>query len=74
MIEILEKPAAGPVIRLHDADNVVIARSIVEIGTRLGDGLTCRSRFCGGGGGTSLMSAPAGIFKRLSHACSGAHA
>ena len=44
MIEILEKPAAGPVIRLHDADNVVIARSNVEIGTRLGDGLTCRSQ------------------------------
>ena len=44
MIEILEKPAAGPVIRLHDADNVVIARANVEIGTKLGDGLTCRSQ------------------------------
>ena len=38
MIEILEKPAAGPVIRLHEADNVVIARSNVEIGTKLGEG------------------------------------
>jgi len=44
MIEVLEKPAAGPVIRLHEADNVVIARSNVEIGTKLGDGLTCRSQ------------------------------
>ena len=44
MIEVLEKPAAGPVIRLHEADNVVIARSSVEIGTKLGDGLTCRSQ------------------------------
>ncbi len=44
MIEILEKPAAGPVIRLHDADNVVIARANVEIGTQLGGGLTCRSQ------------------------------
>jgi len=43
MIEILEKPPQA-VIRLHDADNVVIARSNVEIGTRLGDGLTCRSQ------------------------------
>ena len=44
MIEILEKPAVGPVIRLHDADNVLIARANVEIGTRLADGLTCRSQ------------------------------
>ena len=44
MIEVLERPAAGPVIRLHEADNVVIARANVEIGTKLGDGLTCRSQ------------------------------
>ncbi len=44
MIEVLEKPAAGPVIRLHEADNVVIARSNVEIGTKLGDGLSARSQ------------------------------
>ena len=42
MIEVLDRPAAGPVIRLHEADNVVIARSNVEIGAKLGDGLTCR--------------------------------
>src|SRR3954468_22150548 len=44
MIELLERPAAGPVIRLHEADNVVIARSNVEIGTKLGDGLSARSQ------------------------------
>jgi len=44
MIEVLEKPAAGPAIRLHAADNVIIARSNVEIGTKLGDGLVCRSQ------------------------------
>ena len=44
MIQILEKPAPGPVIRLHEADNVVIARSNVEIGTPLGGGLSCRSQ------------------------------
>ncbi len=44
MIEVLERPAAGPVIRLHAADNVVIARANVEIGAKLGDGLTCRSQ------------------------------
>ena len=44
MIEVLEKPAAGPVIRLHEADNVVIARANVEIGTKLGDGLSARSQ------------------------------
>src|SRR5688572_797570 len=44
MIEILEKPAIGAVIRLHEADNVLIARANVEIGARLADGLTCRSQ------------------------------
>ncbi len=44
MLEILEKPAAGPTIRLHAADNVIIARANVEIGTKLGDGLICRSQ------------------------------
>src|SRR3979411_1099366 len=44
MIEVLERPAAGPVIRLHEADNVVIARANVEIGAKLGNGLTCRSQ------------------------------
>ena len=44
MIEVLDKPATGPAIRLHEADNVIIARSNVEIGTKLGNGLTCRSQ------------------------------
>ena len=44
MIEVLERPAAGPVIRLHEADNVVIARSNVEIGAKIGEGLTSRSQ------------------------------
>ena len=44
MLEVLEKPAAGLTIRLHPADNVIIARSNVEIGARLGDGFTCRSQ------------------------------
>jgi hypothetical protein len=44
MIETLDRPAAGPVIRLHEADNVVIARANVEIGAKLGGGLTCRSQ------------------------------
>src|SRR5438309_2123103 len=44
MIETLDRPAAGPVIRLHEADNVVIARANVEIGAKLGAGLTCRSQ------------------------------
>ena len=38
MIEVLERPAAGPVIRLHEADNVVIARANVEIGAAAGRG------------------------------------
>jgi len=44
MIETLDRPAAGPVIRLHESDNVVIARANVEIGAKLGGGLTCRSQ------------------------------
>ena len=35
MIEIREKPAAGHTIRLHEADNVVIARTDLAIGTKL---------------------------------------
>lgn len=44
MVQILEQPAAGPVIRLHETDNVIIARTNVEIGTRLIEGLTSRSQ------------------------------
>jgi len=35
MIEIQEKPAAGSAIRLHDNDNVVIARTDLPIGAKL---------------------------------------
>ncbi|MGH8619890.1 MAG: UxaA family hydrolase [Burkholderiales bacterium] len=35
MIEVLDKPAAGQTIRLHDNDNVVIARRDVPLGARL---------------------------------------
>ena len=44
MIEVLEKPAAGPVIRLHEGDNVLIARSNIEIGAKVTDGITARSQ------------------------------
>ncbi len=45
MIEIREKPAAGHTIRLHDSDNVVIARTDLAIGTKLEpEGLALRSQ------------------------------
>ncbi len=45
MIEIREKPAAGLAIRLHENDNVLIARSDLPIGARLErEGLTVRSQ------------------------------
>jgi altronate hydrolase len=45
MIELTEKRVAGPVIRLHPADNVVIARIDVGIGTPVsGEGFTSRSQ------------------------------
>lgn len=44
MIEIKDKPAAGRAIRLHENDNVLIARSDVPIGTKLEGGLTSRSQ------------------------------
>jgi altronate hydrolase len=45
MIEIHEKPAAGSAIRLHDNDNVVIARTDLPIGAKLErEGLTVRSQ------------------------------
>ena len=45
MIEIRERPAAGLAIRLHDNDNVLIARSDLAIGTRLErEGLTLKSQ------------------------------
>ncbi|HEX2828451.1 MAG TPA: altronate dehydratase family protein [Burkholderiales bacterium] len=45
MIEIHEKPAAGSAIRLHDNDNVVIARTDLPIGAKLeSEGLTLKSQ------------------------------
>src|SRR5262245_59015612 len=44
MIEIREKPATGQTIRLHDADNVLIARTDLAIGSRIGGGLSSRSQ------------------------------
>jgi altronate hydrolase len=45
VIEIKEKPATGVAIRLHEADNVLIARSDLAIGTKLErEGITLRSQ------------------------------
>jgi altronate hydrolase len=45
MIEIHEKPAAGSAIRLHDSDNVVIARTDLPIGAKLErEGISVRSQ------------------------------
>jgi altronate hydrolase len=45
VIEIREKPTAGVAIRLHENDNVVIARTDLAIGAKLErEGLTCRSQ------------------------------
>lgn len=39
-----DKPASGPVIRLHESDNVLIARGDIAIGTKLDGGLTAKSQ------------------------------
>ena len=44
MIEIRDKPATGQTIRLHDADNVLIARTDLALGAKLEGGLTCRGQ------------------------------
>ncbi len=44
MIEIREEPAVGLAIRLHENDNVLIARSNVAIGAKLDGGLTSRGQ------------------------------
>ncbi|MDB5864128.1 MAG: Altronate dehydratase [Betaproteobacteria bacterium] len=45
MIEIHEKPAAGSAIRLHDNDNIVIARSDLPLGAKLErEGISLRSQ------------------------------
>ena len=49
LIEIREKPAVGMTIRLHEEDNVVVARSDLPIGARLEpEGLVCRSQVSAG--------------------------
>ncbi|MFN7087425.1 MAG: UxaA family hydrolase [Burkholderiales bacterium] len=44
IIEIRDKPAAGQTIRLHEADNVLIARTDIAFGAKLEEGLTARSQ------------------------------
>ncbi len=44
MIEIKEKSVTGKTIRLNDADNVMIARVDLPLGTKIEDGLTCRGQ------------------------------
>lgn len=49
IIEIREKPASGMTIRLHDADNVVVARTDIAIGALLEpEGLRSRSQVSAG--------------------------
>ncbi len=44
MIEIKEKTVTGQTIRLHDADNVLIARIDLALGAKIEGGLTCRGQ------------------------------
>ena len=44
VITIKDKPASGLAIRLHEIDNVLIARSDIAIGAKLEDGLTCKNQ------------------------------
>ena len=44
MIEIKEKTVTGKAIRLHDADNVLIARIDLALGAKIEGGLTCRGQ------------------------------
>lgn len=49
LIEIREKPTAGHTIRLHESDNVVVARTDLGIGTKLDpEGLLCKSQVTAG--------------------------
>jgi len=49
LIEIREKPTSGMTIRLHEADNIVVARSDLAIGAKLEpEGITCRSQVTAG--------------------------
>jgi len=44
MIELNQRPAAGPTIRLHPDDNVLIARTLIELGAKLEGGMTSRGQ------------------------------
>lgn len=49
MIEMSEKKVTGPVIRLHPADNVVVARVPIGIGTEVpSEGVTSRAQIAAG--------------------------
>ncbi len=48
MIEIKDKPTSGVTIRLHEADNVVIARTDLALGAKIDGGLTCRGQVAAG--------------------------
>jgi altronate hydrolase len=49
LIEIREKPTSGMTVRLHEQDNVVVARSDLALGARLEpEGLVCRSQVAAG--------------------------
>jgi altronate hydrolase len=49
LITIHEKPAAGPVIRLHTTDNIVVARKDLAIGTKCeNEGFTTKSQIPAG--------------------------
>ncbi|WVN42609.1 altronate dehydratase family protein [beta proteobacterium MWH-UniP1] len=49
MIELSEKKIIGPIIRLHPADNVVVARVDIQIGTRVeSEGFTSKSQVVAG--------------------------
>ncbi|MBL8384204.1 MAG: altronate dehydratase [Burkholderiales bacterium] len=49
MIELQDRLAAGPTIRLHDGDNIVIARVDIGIGTALpAEGIASRSQVAAG--------------------------
>ena len=49
MIELSEKKIIGPIIRLHPADNVVVARVDIQIGTKVeSEGFTSKSQVVAG--------------------------
>ncbi len=48
MIELHDRPATGPTIRLHADDNVLIARQLIELGAKLPDGTTSRAQIPAG--------------------------